>query len=70
MSVGLLVFRLLYCFYVLFFLSKWFTFTLFFCSLLSVVSLSFTLAHNGLALGAVADFGVQNFHLTTKVDGR
>jgi len=24
----------------------------------------------GLALGAVADFGAQNFHLTTKVDAR
>ena len=28
MSVGLLVVRLLYCFYVLFFLSKWFTFSI------------------------------------------
>jgi len=26
--------------------------------------------HNGLALGAVADFGAQNFHLTTNVDAR
>jgi hypothetical protein len=30
----------------------------------------FTLATNGLALGAVADFGAQNFHLTTKVEAR
>lgn len=28
------------------------------------------IATNGLALGAVADFGVQNFHLTTNVDSR
>ncbi len=28
------------------------------------------LAHNGLAFGTVADFGAQNFHLTTKVDER
>jgi uncharacterized membrane protein SpoIIM required for sporulation len=28
----------------------------------------FTMTANGLALGAVADFGAQNFHLTTKVD--
>jgi hypothetical protein len=26
------------------------------------------IASNGLSLGAVADFGAQNFHLTTKVD--
>jgi len=27
-------------------------------------------AHNGLALGAVADFGAQNCQYTTKVDAR
>ena len=31
---------------------------------------SVTLAANGLALGAVADFGAQNCQLTTKVDAR
>jgi hypothetical protein len=30
----------------------------------------FTLAPNGLALGAVADFGAQNCQYTTKVDAR
>jgi len=30
----------------------------------------FEMGHNVLALGAVADFGEQNFHLTTKVDAR
>ena len=39
-------------------------------SKLSAVSLSFTLVHNGLALGAVADFGAQNCQYTTKVDAR
>jgi hypothetical protein len=29
-----------------------------------------TISHNGLALGAVADFGAQNCQLTTKVDAR
>ena len=28
------------------------------------------ISDNVLALGAVADFGAQNFHLTTKVDAR
>jgi len=28
----------------------------------------FLIAHNGLALGAVADFGAQNCQYTTKVD--
>jgi hypothetical protein len=28
----------------------------------------FKLAHNALALGAVADFGAQNYQYTTKVD--
>ncbi|MDM1043162.1 MULTISPECIES: hypothetical protein [Empedobacter] len=28
------------------------------------------IAHNGLALGAVADFGAKKFHLTTKVEAR
>ena len=28
------------------------------------------MAHNGLALGAVADFGAQNCQYTTKVDAR
>jgi len=28
------------------------------------------ISHNGLALGAVADFGVQNCQYTTKVDAR
>ena len=45
MSVGLLVGRLLYCFYVFGHLSKWFTFSVY-CSLFFVGSLSFTLAHN------------------------
>ena len=31
---------------------------------------SLIIVHNGLALGAVADFGAQNFHLTTKIDAR
>ena len=30
----------------------------------------FSLAGNGLALGAVADFGAQNCQYTTKVDAR
>lgn len=30
----------------------------------------FKLPHNGLALGAVADFGAQNCQYTTKVDAR
>jgi len=30
----------------------------------------FTLTHNVLALGAVADFGAQNCQYTTKVDAR
>jgi hypothetical protein len=30
----------------------------------------FVMTPNVLALGAVADFGAQNFHLTTKVDAR
>jgi hypothetical protein len=29
-----------------------------------------TVAANGLALGAVADFGAQNYQYTTKVDAR
>src|SRR5690554_2994588 len=45
MSVGLLVVRLLYCFCVLLFLSKWFTFSIIlFVAFCRVVS--FTLAHN------------------------
>jgi hypothetical protein len=35
-----------------------------------VVVSSNTLAYNVLALGAVADFGAQNFQYTTKVDAR
>jgi hypothetical protein len=38
-------------------------------SKLSAVSF-FTLTANGLALGAVADFGVKNCQYTTKVDAR
>ena len=30
----------------------------------------FKQTHNGLALGAVADFGAQNFQSTTKFDAR
>jgi len=30
----------------------------------------FCMPHNGLALGAVADFGAQNCQYTTKVDAR
>jgi len=41
---------------------------LFFCPLFSVGWLSFTLAGNVLALGAVADFGALNCQYTTKVD--
>jgi len=37
-----------------------------FCSL----SLSFSIGGNGLALGAVADFGALNCQYTTKVDAR
>jgi len=29
-----------------------------------------SMTHNGLALGAVADFGAQNRQYTTKVDAR
>jgi hypothetical protein len=38
----------------------------------SVISLSGSskMAHNGLALGAVADFGAQNCQYTTKADAR
>jgi len=32
--------------------------------------MSFKLAHNGLALGAVADFGAENCQYTTNVDAR
>jgi len=45
-------------------------FFLVFSRLFVVVGSSFTLAANGLALGAVADFGVQNCQYTTKVDAR
>ncbi len=38
--------------------------------MLMVVVSSFRLACNGLALGAVADFGAQNCQYTTKVDAR
>jgi len=38
------------------------------CSI--VAMLSNTLSANVLALGAVADFGAQNFQYTTKVDAR
>ena len=69
MSVGLLAVRLLYSFYVCVRLSKWFTFSVFVVRFLVVVSLS-TLAGNGLALGAVADFGAQNCQYTTNVDAR
>jgi hypothetical protein len=34
------------------------------------VSCRFTIAYNGLALGAVADFGAQNCQYTTNVDAR
>jgi len=34
------------------------------------VILTFEMLHNGLALGAVADFGAQNCQYTTKVDAR
>jgi hypothetical protein len=39
------------------------------CRLMVALS-GFRVADNVLALGAVADFGAQNFHLTTKVDAR
>jgi len=42
---------------------------LFGCLFMVVVS-SNRLAYNVLALGAVADFEAQSFHLTTKVDAR
>jgi len=35
-----------------------------------VSTVALTLACNGLALGAVADFGAQNCQYTTKVDAR
>ena len=63
MSVGLLVVRLLYCFYVCVHLSIWFTF---FCPLFSVGSLSFTLAHNVLGLRIRAGFEAQRFNLLLK----
>ncbi len=34
------------------------------------MNLDFFITLNGLALGAVADFGAQNCQLTTKVDAR
>jgi len=37
---------------------------------LTVARSSFRLAYNGLALGAVADFGAQNCQYTTKADAR
>jgi len=39
-----------------------------FCRLFVVAVLSFRLTGNGLALGAVADFGAQNCQYTTNVD--
>jgi hypothetical protein len=56
MSVGLLVVRLLYRFYVWVHLSKWFTFFSFFSRLFVVVGSSFTLAANGFGLGEGGDF--------------
>jgi hypothetical protein len=53
MSVGLLVVRLLYRFYVCVHLSKWFTFSVYVVRFLVVVS-SFTLAGNVLRVGDVA----------------
>jgi len=41
-----------------------------FSRLFVVVGSSFTLAANGLALGAVAEFGAQNCQYNTKVDAR
>jgi hypothetical protein len=35
-----------------------------------IVSVFFNTGANGLALGAVADFGAQNCQYTTKVDAR
>jgi uncharacterized membrane protein SpoIIM required for sporulation len=35
-----------------------------------MIFLLLKLAYNGLALGAVADFGAQNWQFTTKVDVR
>jgi len=35
-----------------------------------MVVVSFSLAGNGLALGAVAEFGAQNCQYTTNVDAR
>ena len=55
MSVGILVVRLLYRFYVCVHLSKWFSFSRLSQSLMVVVS-SYTLAGNGKRLGDVADF--------------
>jgi hypothetical protein len=53
MSVGLLVVRLLYRFYVCVHLSKWFTLFQFLVVCLMVAVSSFTLAGNVLRLGAV-----------------
>ena len=70
MSVGLLVVRLKYGLYVGH-LSKWFVCVNSFMFLVVCFNVDvsfFRLTGNGLALGAVADFGAQNCQYTTIVD--
>ena len=64
MSVGLLVVRLLYRFYVRVHLSKWFTFSLFIvvCSLLSGRPLRLLVTFSGFAFGRVSEHKTVNLH--------
>ena len=66
MSVGILVVRLLYRFYVCVHLSKWFSFSRLSQSLMVVVS-SYTLAGNGSGIAAVGEFENRQPKLSTKV---
>ena len=72
LSVGLLAVPFQYGLYVFGHLSKWFVFVLMFkfWSVYRLWNGRPTIGYNGLALGAVADFGAQNFQYTTKVDAR
>jgi hypothetical protein len=70
MSVGSVAVQLRYGLYVVGHLSKLAFHFMFKVVRLVVVVSSVRLACNGLALGAVADFGAQNCQYTTKVDAR
>ena len=67
MSVGILVVRLLYRFYVCVHLSKWFSFSRSSQSFMVVVS-SYTLAGNVLRVAAVGDFGALHCQPAQKFD--